>query len=159
MKETFDFPEWVKIGENVTIEPGTVIGEEGYSYRRDDEGVLHHYKHEFGVIIEEDVDISANAVIDRGSWRDTIIRKGTKINNLAHIAHNVIIGKHCLIGAGAKICGSVEVGDFCDIWTGANIKQHIKIGEGAVVGMGAVVIRDVSPHTTVVGNPARPLKK
>ena len=98
-------------------------------------------------------------VIDRGSWRDTVIGSGTKINNLVHIAHNVITGKHCLIAAGAKICGSVDIGNFAEIWTGANIKEHIKIGEGAVIGMGAVVIRDVPPHTTVVGNPARKLEK
>lgn len=159
MKEQLKIREWVKIGKNVIIQLGTVIGEEGYRYRRDEKGVLHHHKHEFGVVIEDNVDIGANGVIDRGSWRDTVIGRGTKINNLVHIAHNVIIGRHCLVGAGAKICGSVNVEDFAEIWTGATIRDHINIGEGATVGMGAVVIKDVPPHTTVVGNPARTLIK
>ena len=145
----------VKMGENITIKPGAVIGYQGYSFKRDKYGVLHHNLHEFGVILEDDVWIGANAVIDRGSWRDTHIGKGTKINNHAHIGHNVIVGAHCLIGVGAKIAGSTEVGNFVDIWNGADIKQHLKIGDGAVIGMGAVVLKDVPPKTTVVGNPAR----
>jgi len=144
----------VKRGDNVTIKPGAVIGFQGFSFKRDEKGVLHHNLHKYKVILEDDVWIGANAVIDRGSWRDTIIGKGTKINNHAHIGHNVRIGKHCIIGVGAKIAGSTEIGDYVEIWNGADIKQHLKIGDYAVIGMGAVVIHDVPPKTTVVGNPA-----
>ena len=146
-----------KIGKNVIIGAGTVIGGEGFGYMPDEDGSLVQFPHIGGIIIEDDVEIGANVCIDRGALGDTIIGRGTKIDNLVHVAHNVKIGKNCQIICLVGIGGSVEIGDNSFVGISACIRNQIKIGKNATIGMGAVVIKDVPDNATVIGNPARPI--
>lgn len=146
----------VKIGKNVIINSGAVIGTEGFGYEPDEDGKLVQFPHIGGVIIEDNVEIGANVCIDQGALGDTIIGKGTKIDNLVHVAHNVKIGKNCRIICLVGIGGSVEIGDGSFVGISANIKNQKKIGKNVIVGMGAVVTKDVPDNATVIGNPARP---
>ena len=147
----------VKIGNNVVINPGAVIGAEGFGYEPDEDGMLVQFPQIGGVIIEDNVEIGANTCVDRGALSDTIIREGTKIDNMVHVAHNVVIGKNCRIICLVGIGGSVEIGDGSFVGISASIKNQKKIGENVVVGMGAVVTKDIPDNTTVIGNPARPM--
>jgi UDP-3-O-[3-hydroxymyristoyl] glucosamine N-acyltransferase len=148
-----------RIGKNVRIGAGTVIGGEGFGYMPDEDGALVQFPHIGGVTIEDDVEIGANVCIDRGALGDTIIGRGTKIDNLVHVAHNVKIGKNCQIICQVGIGGSVEIGDNSFVGISASIRNQIKIGQNAVIGMGAVVVKDVPDNMTVAGNPASPIPK
>jgi len=149
----------VVIKENVIIQPNTVIGADGFGYEKNEEGCWERFPHFGRVIIEKDVEIGANCAIDRGKLTDTVIGEGTKIDNLVHVAHNVKIGKHCFIVCGTMIGGSAKLGD--NVWTSLNstIRNWITIGDNALVGMGAVVTKDVAPNSTVIGNPAREVQQ
>lgn len=147
----------VKIGKNVIINAGAVIGAEGFGYEPDEDGTLTQFPQIGGVIIEDNVEIGANTCVDKGALGDTIIREGAKIDNLVHVAHNVVIGKNCRIICLVGIGGSVEIGDSSFVGISASIKNQKKIGRNVVVGMGAVVTKDIPDNTTVIGNPARPI--
>ena len=148
-----------RIGRNVVIHSGTVIGADGFGYERNEEGKLEKFPHMGGVIIEDDVEIGANTCIDRGTMGNTIIRKGSKIDNLVHIAHNVTVGRNTAIIAHAMIGGSARIGDFAWIAPCACIRDTVSVGDRAMVGLGAVVVKDVPDDTTVMGVPARPAEE
>ncbi|HVR40188.1 MAG TPA: UDP-3-O-(3-hydroxymyristoyl)glucosamine N-acyltransferase [Thermoanaerobaculia bacterium] len=143
------------IGRNVTIHAGTVIGADGYGYQRNERGELEKFPHIGGVVIEDDVEIGSNTSIDRGTLGNTIIREGARIDNLVHVAHNVVVGKHAAVIANAMIGGSTTIGDAAWIAPSACLRDRIAIGVGAVVGLGAVVVKDVPDGATVMGAPAR----
>jgi len=149
----------VEIGKNVRIGPNSSIGFEGFGFEGDGNGVYHRFPHIGKVIIGDDVEIGANTCIDRGALDDTIIGDGTKIDNLVHVAHNVRIGKNCMIIALTCLGGGVIIEDGAYVGIGASIRNQRKIGEKAFIGMGAVVVKDVDPGVTVIGNPAKPMRK
>jgi len=149
----------VRIGKNVKINANTVIGSEGFGYSRNEENEFELFPHIGGVIIEDNVDIGSNTSIDRGTLGDTIIKTGAKIDNLVHIAHNVIVGRHSAVIANAMIGGSVEIGDYSWIAPSVSIMNQAIISEEVIVGMGAVVTKNISKEETWAGNPARPLKE
>ena len=103
------------------------------------------------------MEIGSNTCIDRGAIGNTEIGSGTKIDNLVHIAHNVVIGVNCLLIANSMIGGSAVVGKNVWIAPSAALKNQVEIGENSLIGMGAVVIRDVAPGLTIAGNPAKTL--
>jgi UDP-3-O-[3-hydroxymyristoyl] glucosamine N-acyltransferase len=143
----------VKIGHRTIIQPGAVIGSDGYGFVR--KGETHQkIPHLAGVTIGNDVEIGANTCIDRGTFDDTVIGDGTKIDNLVHIAHNVRIGQHALILAQVGISGSTVIGDRAVLAGQAGIADHIEIGAGAMVGAQAGVMGKVAETTTVLGTPA-----
>lgn len=148
--------EYVRIGKGVVIGPGCRIGQMGFGFIWDDTHWIQK-PHRFGVIIEDDVQIGANTCIDRGSWRPTLIEKGTIIDNLVHIAHNVEIRQKCAIVAQAEISGSVTLQEMAYIGPCASIRERLTVGFKAIVGMGAVVTKDVPSLTVVAGVPARAL--
>ena len=108
------------------------------------------------VILHDDVEIGANAAIDRGALGDTIIGKGTKIDNLVHVAHNVAIGQHCLVMGQVGFGGSTRLGDYCVIASQSGIAGHLKLGNHATVGAKSGVMRDMPDKGTALGIPAAP---
>lgn len=137
-------------GERVRVGPGAMVGVEGFGYTWGGRQMGWVRKGErCGVELHTDVSIGAGAIVARGSYRNTIIGKGTKVDAGVFIAHNVQVGQNCLIIAKAELSGSVQVGDRCWVGPGACVREHVTIGEGAIVGIGAIVIEDVEPWTTV----------
>lgn len=147
----------VRLGRKVTVHSGTVIGADGFGYERDADGALVQIPHVGGVVIEDEVQIGANAAIDRGSIEDTWIGRGACIDNLVHVAHNVRIGAGAAVIAHAMVAGSVTLGARSWIAPTACLRDGIVVGDDAVVGLGAVVTRDVPSGETVIGGPARTL--
>ena len=145
----------VVIGKNVIIHAGVVIGAEGSGFERNERGELEKFPQIGGVIIEDDVEIGSNSCIMRAAMGNTIIGKGTKLGNLCNIGHGAVIGKQCLILTQSTISGSVCIGDYSQISMGARIRNKIKIGRNVLVGMGAVVARDVADDEIVFGVPAK----
>lgn len=147
-----------QIGHRVSIHAGTVIGSDGYGYVFD-EG-RHRKMLQVGhVIIHDDVEIGANAAIDRGALGATVIGQGTKIDNLVHVAHNVTIGRHCLVMGQVGFAGSTRLGDYCVIASQSGIAGHLTLGHQATVGAKSGVMRDIPDKGTVLGIPAAPDKQ
>jgi len=146
------------IGDRVIIHPGCAIGQDGFGFVRGPRGA--HKVPQIGrVIIQDDVEIGANSTIDRGAIRDTVIGEGTKIDNLVQIAHNVSIGRHCLLAAQVGISGSSTVEDGVIMGGQAGIADHLTIGAGAMLGAKAGVMHNVPPGARWGGYPARPGKQ
>ena len=144
-----------QIGNRVTIHAGTVIGSDGFGYVLD-EG-RHRKIQQLGhVIIHDDVEIGANAAIDRGALGPTVIGEGTKIDNLVQVAHNVVIGRHCVIMGQVGFAGSTRLGDYCVVASQSGIADHLKLGNQAVVGAKSGVMRDIPDGGRVLGIPASP---
>ncbi len=145
------------IGDRVIVHPGVRIGQDGFGYLPSPQG--HHKRpHIRRVIIQDDVEIGANTTIDRGATRDTSIGEGTKIDNLVQIAHNVSIGRHCLIAGQTGISGSAKIGDFVVLAGKVGIADHVSVGAGAVLGAQSGVMADVPAGARWVGSPAQPVR-
>jgi UDP-3-O-[3-hydroxymyristoyl] glucosamine N-acyltransferase len=147
-----------QIGHRVAIHGGTVIGSDGYGYVLD-EGIHRKVLQLGNVVIHDDVEIGANAAIDRGALGSTIIGQGTKIDNLVHVAHNVVIGRHCLVMGQVGFAGSTRLEDYCVIASQSGISGHLKLGRQATVGAKSGVMRDVPDGQTVLGIPAMPARQ
>ena len=146
------------LADRVTIHAGTVIGSDGYGYVFD--AGFHRKVLQVGnVVIHSDVEIGANVAIDRGALGSTIIGEGTKIDNLVHIAHNVVIGRHCLIMGQVGFAGSTHLGDYSVVASQSGIAGHLKLGNQSTVGAKSGVMRDIPPGGTVLGIPAMPDKQ
>jgi UDP-3-O-[3-hydroxymyristoyl] glucosamine N-acyltransferase len=143
-----------KLGRRVVLHAGVVIGSDGFGYATRSEGLLK-FPHIGTVEIGDDVEIGANSTVDRAKTGATIIGKGTKIDNLVHIAHNVRIGANCVIVALSGIAGSVEIGDWVTIAAQAGVKDHVRIGDRCVVAARAGVIGNLPDGSVVSGFPAR----
>jgi len=147
-----------QIGHRVSIHAGTAIGSDGYGYVFD-EG-RHRKMLQVGhVIIHDDVEIGANAAIDRGALGATVIGQGTKIDNLVHVAHNVVMGRHCLIMGQVGFAGSTHLGDYVVVASQSGIAGHLKLGNQVTIGAKSGVMRDIPDGGTVLGYPAMPDKQ
>ena len=142
-----------QIGNRVRIHAGTVIGSDGFGYVLD-EGSHRKVPQIGSVIIGEDVEIGANVTVDRGALGPTIIGKGTKIDNLVQIAHNVTIGEHSLLVAQVGIAGSSKLGNYVTLGGQVGIAGHLKIGNRAIVSAKSGVMHDLKDGEKVFGYPA-----
>ena len=141
------------VGARAIVHGGVRIGQDGFGFAMGPRG--HLKVPQLGrVVIGDDVEIGANTAIDRGAGPDTVIGDGTKIDNLVQIAHNVRIGRGCIIVAQVGISGSTQLGDFVALGGQAGLTGHINLGAGARVAAQSGVMRDVEPGATVGGSPA-----
>jgi len=146
--------EECRLGDRVILQPGVVIGSDGFGYAR--HGAIYHKIPQVGcVVIEDDVEIGANSCVDRATTGETRIKRGTKIDNLVQIAHNVVVGENTVLAAQVGISGSTEVGDCVTMGGQAGVAGHVTIGDRVMVGGSAGVTKSVPPDTMVSGYPAR----
>ena len=144
-----------QIGNHVRIHANSVVGSDGYGYVQD--GGIHRKVPQIGhVIIGDDVEIGSNVSIDRGALGTTTIGKGTKIDNLVHIAHNVEIGEHCLLCAQVGIAGSAKVGNYVVMGGQVGIASHLKIGNMVTVASKSGVMHNIPDGEKWLGAPAQP---
>ncbi len=143
----------VRIGNHVMIDSGAVIGAAGFGFVREEDGTPVPFPQLGGVVIGDFVEIGANTCIDRGALQDTIIGDHTKIDNLVHISHNVIIGKKTYIIGQCLIAGSAKIGDNC--WIAASrVLNKVCIGDNVTVGFGALVLNNIKSDQTYMGVPS-----
>jgi UDP-3-O-[3-hydroxymyristoyl] glucosamine N-acyltransferase len=144
------------IGDRAEIGSGASIGGPGFGFEPHERGLVRMLQ--VGrVIIEDDVDIGANAAIDRGATGDTVIGAGSKLDNLVQIGHNVRMGKFCIVCGQAGIAGSTVLGDGVIIGGGSSVSDHLTIGSGARIAGKSGVMRSIEPGGVVAGYPAVPV--
>ncbi|GHE52354.1 UDP-3-O-acylglucosamine N-acyltransferase [Camelimonas fluminis] len=145
------------LGNRVIIHPGARVGQDGFGFAM---GGSHLKLPQIGrVIIQDDVEIGANTTVDRGATRDTMIGEGTKIDNLVQIAHNVVIGRHCVIVSQVGIAGSSTIEDYVVIGGQVGVIGHVRVGAGSQIAATSNVNSDVPPGSIWGGTPARPVKE
>lgn len=145
------------LGNRVIIHPGARLGQDGFGFAMGPGG--HLKVPQIGrVIVQDDVEIGANTTIDRGASRDTVIGEGTKIDNLVQIAHNVVIGRHCVIVSGVGISGSTTLEDYVVLGGQVGVVGHLRIGMGSQIAGSSNVNRDVPPGSRWGGTPAKPVR-
>jgi len=147
--------ERVRVGRRVILHPGVVLGADGFGYMRD--GASYRKIPQVGtVVIEDDVEIGANATVDRATLGATIVRRGAKIDNLVQVAHNVEIGEHSVVAAQAGVAGSSRVGRDVVLGGQAGVADHVTIGDGAMLSAQAGVTQDVPAGAKLAGTWGRP---
>jgi UDP-3-O-[3-hydroxymyristoyl] glucosamine N-acyltransferase len=152
-----------ELGDRVIVHAGAVLGSDGFGYVRDETtGEYTQFPQQGRLVIEDAVEIGANTTIDRGALDETRISRGVKIDNLVHIGHNVLVGKHVVIAAQTGISGSCIIGDNAVVGGQVGIGDHATIGEQVILGSGSGVLTHKKVHGPGVvfwGRPARPLKQ
>jgi UDP-3-O-[3-hydroxymyristoyl] glucosamine N-acyltransferase len=145
----------VSIGSKVVLKAGAVIGGDGFGYLSDRNG-HHRIPHVGGCILEDEVEVGSHSCIDRGSIDDTTVGRGTKLDNLVHVGHNVHIGERCLIMAGVGIAGSTRIGNDVILAGHVGITDHLVIGDRARIAAKSAIFGDVPAGASFSGHPARP---
>jgi UDP-3-O-[3-hydroxymyristoyl] glucosamine N-acyltransferase len=144
------------LGDRVVVQSGAVIGSDGFGYARDRDARYHKIPQVGRVVLEDDVEIGANAAIDRATMGETRIGRGSKIDNLVQIAHNVVVGHDTVIVAQAGISGSAAIGSRVTLAGQVGIVGHIRVGDGVTIGAQAGVTKDVPDGAVYLGSPAVP---
>jgi UDP-3-O-[3-hydroxymyristoyl] glucosamine N-acyltransferase len=148
--------EGVRLGRRVIVHAGAVLGADGFGYAPDG-GRYRKIPQVGGVVIEDDVEIGANATVDRATLGATVIRRGTKIDNLVQVAHNVEIGEDCILAAQTGIAGSSRLGRGALLGGQVGVGDHVTVGDGAMLAAQAGVVQDVPPGAKLAGTWGRPL--
>jgi UDP-3-O-[3-hydroxymyristoyl] glucosamine N-acyltransferase len=149
----------VTVGERVIIQAGSVLGADGFGYATDEKGVHHKIPQIGVVVVEDDVEIGANSCVDRARFHETRIGRGTKIDNLVQIGHNVVIGPHSALAAHVGIAGSSILGRHVALGGMAGVRDHVKIGDRARVGAYSGVGNDLEAGQDYLGIPAMPYRQ
>lgn len=147
------------IGDNVVIGSNNTIGGIGFGYEKTDIGDFKLIPHIGNVVIGDNVDIGNNTCIDRAVLGSTILEENVKVDNLVHIAHGVKVGRNSVVIANAMVAGSVNIGENSWIAPSSSIINKKSVGDNALVGLGAVVTKNVESNTIVAGNPAKFIRK
>lgn len=143
------------VGNRVIVHSGTVIGSDGFGYVQ--EKGLHHKIPQIGtVVIEDDVELGANVTVDRATFGQTLIKRGTKVDNLVQIAHNVTVGEHNILVAQVGIAGSTTLGSHVVVGGQAGLTGHIEIGDRVMIAARSGVNRSLASNQNVSGTPAMP---
>lgn len=146
-----------RIGDRVYLYPGARIGQEGFGFAVTAEGFLT--VPQLGmVVIENDVEVGANATVDRGGMTDTVIGAGTRIDNLVQVGHGVRLGRCCVLVAQCGISGSTVIEDFVQIGGQAGITGHLRVGRGAKISAQSGVMADIPAGGEMGGSPAQPIR-
>lgn len=144
-----------KIGKRVIIHPGAVIGADGFGYQKDEKGVYHKVPQIGNVVIEDDVEVGANSTIDRAALGSTIVKKGSKIDNLVQIAHNVSVGNNTVMSAQSGVSGSVKIGDNSILAGQVGIAGHLEIGDNVILIAQSGVSKSITKPGMYFGSPAK----
>lgn len=148
--------EGCRLGHRVILQPGAVVGSDGFGYRLVDG--RHKKVPQVGVVeLKDDVEIGANSCIDRARFGKTVIGEGSKIDNLVQVAHNVSVGKHCLLVAQSGVAGSSSLGNYVTIAAQSGVAGHLSIGDQVVLAGKSGFLKDVQKPGIYLGLPARPI--
>ena len=142
------------LGDRVILQPGAVIGSDGYGYVLS-EGVHHKIPQLGNVILGDDVEVGAGTTVDRGTLRATEIAEGTKLDNLVQIGHNARLGKGCLMASQSGVSGSTQVGDYVTFGGQSGSVGHIQIGDNSTVMARGVATQSLDPSSKISGFPGR----
>jgi UDP-3-O-[3-hydroxymyristoyl] glucosamine N-acyltransferase len=147
--------EGCRLGKRVIVHSGTVIGGDGFGYIQH-QGRHHKIPQLGGVLIEDDVELGANVAVDRATFGNTVIKQGTKIDNLVQIAHNVVVGEHSILVAQVGIAGSTTLGRYVMVGGQAGLADHLQIGDQVMIAAKSGVTRNLEPNQIVSGAPVMP---
>ncbi|MDA3885666.1 MAG: UDP-3-O-(3-hydroxymyristoyl)glucosamine N-acyltransferase [Candidatus Delongbacteria bacterium] len=146
------------LGNNVILQNGAIIGSDGFGFAPG-QGSYEKIPQVGNVILEDNVEIGANTVVDRSTMGSTIVRSGTKLDNLIQVGHNVEIGKNVVIAGQTGIAGSTKIGDNCMISGQVGFVGHLKVGKGVMIGAQAGIVGNIKDGSVITGTPARDLRK
>lgn len=150
----------MEIGDNVIIHANAVIGSDGFGFAPLEDGTWKKIEHTGNVIIEDDVEIGANVCVDKSQMGSTVIRKGTKIDNLCQVAHNVEIGRNTVMAAQTGIAGSAKLGEHCIVGGQVGIAGHITVADNTSIAAQSGILGNIKEEgQTLMGTPAFPLKQ
>ena len=150
----------MEIGDNVIIHANAVIGSDGFGFAPLEDGTWKKIEHTGNVIIEDDVEIGANVCVDKSQMGSTVIRKGTKIDNLCQVAHNVEIGRNTVMAAQTGIAGSAKLGEHCIVGGQVGIAGHITLADNTTIAAQSGIMGNIKEEgQTLMGTPAFPLKQ
>jgi UDP-3-O-[3-hydroxymyristoyl] glucosamine N-acyltransferase len=155
LKPRVTVADYCAVGARCRLQSGAVVGADGFGY--EPVGDRIERLPQVGVVVlEDDVEIGANTTLDRARFSRTVVGRGTKVDNLVQIAHNVRIGRHCLITAQVGIAGSTVLGDGCVLGGQAGVAGHLRLGDGVRLGAQAGLFEDVPAGGFMNGTPAMP---
>jgi UDP-3-O-[3-hydroxymyristoyl] glucosamine N-acyltransferase len=146
--------EFCQLGDNVLLQNGAIVGSDGFGFAKDDANRWHKIVQSGNVVVESEVEIQANACIDRASIGETRIGRGSKIDNMVHVGHSCIIGNETLLCAQVGLAGTTDVGNNVILAGQVGVSGHVKIGDGAIAIAQSGIPHDVAPGAMVSGAPA-----